>query len=209
MKKISLFFIAIALSLTACKQEKKESKTETATEVASTAKFVVKPEATSVKFTAYKTTDKVGVGGEFTSVKFEEQSGDTPEEALNNLNFSIPVSSLFTNDPTNTRDAKIKAAFFGAMLDTELISGTLKFVNGSAIATVKMNGETQNLPMDVTITDERRVTLTGVMNLAEWNALEALASLNKACEALHTGADGVSKTWEDVAIEVSTFLREN
>ncbi|OBQ54614.1 YceI family protein [Tamlana sp. s12] len=209
MKKISLFFIAIALSLTACKQEKKESKTETATEVASTAKFVVKPEATSVKFTAYKTTDKVGVGGEFTSVEFEEQSGDTPEEALNNLNFSIPVSSLFTNDPTNTRDAKIKAAFFGAMLDTELISGTLKFVNGSAIATVKMNGETQNLPMDVTITDERRVTLTGVMNLADWKALGALESLNKVCFDLHKGADGVSKTWEDVAIEVNTFLREN
>ncbi|AUS06062.1 YceI family protein [Pseudotamlana carrageenivorans] len=209
MKKISLFFIAITLSLTACKQEKKESKTETSTEAATSAKFVVKPEATSVKFTAYKTTDKVGVGGEFTSVKFEEQTGDTPEEALNNLSFSIPVSSLFTNDPTNTRDAKIKTAFFGAMLDTNLITGTLKFENGSAVASITMNGETQNLPMDVAITDERRVTLTGVMNLADWKALDALESLNKVCFDLHKGADGVSKTWEDVAIEVSTFLREN
>lgn len=209
MKKISLLFIAITLSLTSCKQEKKETKTETTTEAATAAKFVVKPEATTVKFTAYKTTDKVGVGGEFTTIKFEEQSGDTPEAALNNLNFSIPVSSLFTNDPTNTRDAKIKAAFFGAMLDTDLITGSLKYENGSAVVSITMNGETQNLPMDVVITDERRVTFTGTMNLADWKALDALASLNKACEALHTGADGVSKTWEDVAIEVSTFLREN
>ncbi|MDO6758687.1 YceI family protein [Tamlana sp. 2_MG-2023] len=209
MKKLSLLFIAITLSLASCKQEKKETKTEDATEVSSEAKFVVKPEATKVKFTAYKTTDKVGVGGEFTTVKFDEKSGATPEEALNNLDFSIPVSSLFTNDATNTRDAKIIASFFGAMLDTDLITGTIKFVNGSAVAEVTMNGETQNLPMDVTITDERRVTLTGTMNLANWKALDALASLNKACEALHTGADGVSKTWEDVAIEVSTFLRDN
>ncbi|KAB1069105.1 YceI family protein [Tamlana haliotis] len=209
MKKLSLLFIAVTLSLTACKNEKKETKAAETTEASTAAKFVVKPEATKVTFTAYKTTDKVGVGGEFTTLKFDEQSGATPQEALNNLSFSIPVSSLFTNDPTNTRDAKIKASFFGAMLDTDLITGTLKFVNGSAVAEVTMNGETQNLPMDVTITDERRVTLNGTMNLAEWNALDALASLNKACEALHTGADGVSKTWEDVAIEVSTFLREN
>jgi hypothetical protein len=44
------------------------------------------------------------------------------------------------------------------------------------------------------------------MDLKNWNALEALASLNKACEALHTGPDGVSKTWEDVAINASVFL---
>lgn len=41
-----------------------------------------------------------------------------------------------------------------------------------------------------------------------WNALEALAALNKVCFELHKGPDGVSKTWEEVAIEVSTYLRE-
>ncbi|WP_194767150.1 YceI family protein [Tamlana sp. I1] len=209
MKKISLLFIAMAISLTSCKQEKKETKTEAATEVSAAKQFVIKPEGTSVKFTAYKTTDKVGVGGEFTTVNFDEKSGATPEEALNNLKFSIPVSSLFTNDATNTRDAKIKTSFFGAMLDTDLITGTIKYVNGSVVASVTMNGETNNLPMDVKITDERRVTLTGTMNLAEWKALDALASLNKVCFDLHKGADGVSKTWEDVAIEVNAFLREN
>ena len=47
------------------------------------------------------------------------------------------------------------------------------------------------------------------MQLKDWNALGALESLNKVCFDLHKGADGVSKTWEDVAIEVSTFLRKN
>ena len=76
------------------------------------------------------------------------------------------------------------------------------------VASITMNGETNDIPMDITIADERRVTLVGTMNLKDWNALDALASLNKVCFDLHKGADGVSKTWEDVAIEVSTFLRK-
>lgn len=208
MKKISLFVLVLILGLTSCKNEKTDTKTETI-EALETEQFVIKPEATSVKWTAYKTTEKKGVGGEFTTVNFDEKSGNSPEEALNGLNFSIPISSVFTNDPSNTRDAKIKEFFFGAMLDTELLNGTIKYVNNAYVASLTMNGVTNDLPLDINITDERRVSLTGTMNLKDWNALEALASLNKVCYDLHKGADGISKTWEDVAIEVSTFLRKN
>ncbi|KAA5823452.1 YceI family protein [Algibacter amylolyticus] len=205
MKKISILFIALALSIVSCKNEKKETQTEAET----TEEYVVKPEGTTVKWTAYKTTDKLPVGGKFKLLDFENKSGATPQEALNNLSFSIPVSSVFTNDATNTRDGKIINSFFGAMLDTEFLKGTIKYANNAYVASITMNGETNNLPLYVKITDERRVTLTGTMNLKDWNALDALASLNKVCFDLHKGADGVSKTWEDVAIEVETYLREN
>ncbi|SFD21242.1 YceI family protein [Algibacter pectinivorans] len=205
MKKISILLITLALSIVSCKNEKKETKTEAET----TEKYVVKPEGTTVKWTAYKTTDKLPVGGKFKLLDFENKSGATPQEALNNLSFSIPVSSVFTNDATNTRDGKIINSFFGAMLDTEFLKGTIKYVNNAYVASITMNGETNNLPLNIKITDERRVTLTGTMNLKDWNALDALASLNKVCFDLHKGADGVSKTWEDVAIEVETYLREN
>ncbi|TWO31997.1 YceI family protein [Seonamhaeicola sediminis] len=208
MKKTSVLILALSLSIIACKKEKKETK-PIEKETVATEKFVVKPEATSIKWTAYKTTDKVGVGGEFTTSKFEIKSGSSPQEALNNLNFSIPISSLFTNDATNTRDAKIKASFFGAMLDTEFLKGTLNYVDDSCSASLTMNGVTHNIPLEVKIEEERRVTLTGVMNLKDWNALDALASLNKVCFDLHKGPDGVSKTWEDVVIEVNTYLRKN
>lgn len=207
MRKISILLLAITLSVfVSCKEEKKE--TTTTEEVKTTKQFVVKPEATSVKWTAYKTTDKVGVNGEFTTVKFDNKSGATPEEALNNLSFSIPVSSLFTNDATNTRDAKIKNSFFGSMIDTDLISGTLKYKDSKYVASLTMNGVTHDLPLEVGIEDERRVTLKGTMDLNNWNAIEALNALNKVCFDLHKGADGVSKTWEDVAIQIETYLRE-
>lgn len=206
MKKISILVIVLAINLVACKNKKEsEQKHE---EIAPKEAFVVKPEATSVKWIAYKTTDKKPVGGEFTTLNFENKSGATPQEALNNLNFSIPISSLFTNDATNTRDAKIKKAFFGAMLDTEFLKGSIKVNNNKYVASITMNGVTNDLPLKVTITEGRRVSMTGTMNLKDWNALDALESLNKVCFDLHKGLDGVSKTWEDVAIEVNTFLRK-
>jgi len=208
MKKLSLLLVVAILSITACKNEKKEPKADETTEPVVTDKFVVKSEATSVKWTAYKTTEKVGVGGEFTTLDFANKEGKTPQEALNNLGFSIPISSLFTNDATNTRDAKIKKSFFGAMLDTEFIKGSIKYADNKCIASVVMNGITKDLPLEVKITEERRVVLTGVMNLKDWDALAALESLNKVCFDLHKGADGVSKTWEEVAIEVNTYLRK-
>lgn len=201
--------LAIILSFTcilACKNEKKDTDTTSETPTENVEQYVVKPEGTSVKWTAYKTTEKKAVGGEFATLKFNNKSGVTPQEALNNLEFSIPVSSLMTKDVG--RDAKIKASFFGAMLDTDLITGKIKYFNNKCSAELTMNGVTTDLPLDVTITDERRVKMTGVINLKDWNALDALASLNKVCFDLHKGSDGVSKTWEDVAVEISTYLRK-
>ncbi len=207
MKRIIALLIVVFIGTTSCKQEKKDPKPEVPAQVEAAEKFVVKPEATSVKWTAYKTTEKKGVGGEFTTLNFENKEGNTPQEALNNLSFSIPISSLITKD--ESRDAKLKEFFFGAMLDTEFLKGTIKYANDAYVASITMNGVTNDLPLEVSITEERRVSMTGTMNLKDWNALGALESINKACFDLHKGADGVSKTWEDVAIEVSTFLRKN
>ncbi|MCB0463770.1 MAG: YceI family protein [Flavobacteriaceae bacterium] len=207
MKLFKFTILSLAIILfTACKNEKSNTEESKDTTETPEVLYIAKSEATSVNWTAYKTTEKTPVGGQFTTVNFDDKKGTTPEEALNGLEFSIPISSLFTKD--ETRDAKIKASFFGAMLDPELIGGTIKYVDGKYIASLTMNGVTNDLPLDVTITDERRVKMTTVMQLKDWNALEALASLNKVCFELHKGPDGVSKTWEEVAIEVSTYLRK-
>jgi len=167
--------------------------------------FVIKPENTTVKWTAYKTTDRKPVKGKFKVLNFGKKTGSSVEETLNGLNFSIPVSSLFSNN--SGRDSKLKELFFGIMDNTTVLEGTIKYTNQKCIASVTMNNITKELPLEVSIKQERRVTLKGSMNLENWDALKALASLNKACYELHKGSDGVSKTWEDVSIEVSTFLR--
>lgn len=207
MKKIATYLVfAALLTFYNCKNDK---KTETTTNVkeTQTKNFVIKPEATKVEWVGYKTSEKKPVKGQFTTLKFNTKSGASVEEALNNLQFSIPISSLFTND--SIRDGKLKRIFFGAMDRTEFIKGVLKASNNKYGASITMNGVTKELPLEATITNERRVELKGTLQLADWNALKAVQAINKACFDLHKGPDGISKTWEDVAIHISTFLRPN
>jgi len=206
MKKIQIAALGLLLVATfSCKQTKKaEKKAEEAV-----ATYSIVEDSTNVQFTAYKTTDKVPVGGTFQEVELTYTSGETPMETLNGLEFSIPVSSLFTNDPTGTRDPKIIEFFFEKMAETQSITGTFTFKDDKSCAVqLSMNGMSTELPMEYEITDDNHVNFSGVMDLKQWNALDALASLNEACKILHTGSDGVSKTWEDVAIKGSVLLEQ-
>lgn len=201
MKKTSFLLIVFALTI-ACKSEQKSKKDYPETGLKEV--FVAKPEGTTVKWIAYKTTEKSPVKGGFTTLNFDPKSGSSPSDALNDIVFSIPVSSIFSND--EARDSKIKQFFFRTMLDTDVLKGVLKYTDDKLVASITMNGVTRNLPLDVKITDQRRVSMTGKMLLKNWGALDALESLNKACFDLHKGPDGVSKTWDEVDLEITTIL---
>ena len=96
------------------------------------------------------------------------------------------------------------------MKDTELIKGTFKVATDNSCAIeVTLNGETATIPLQVTTNSDTSLSFDGVMNLENWDGLAAVASINKACEALHTGADGVSKTWSEVAVHADVLLNKN
>tara|TARA_R110002051_G_scaffold79228_2_gene143001 strand:- start:1102 stop:1731 length:630 start_codon:yes stop_codon:yes gene_type:complete len=201
MKKtlLALSVVIIALSYS-CKENKKEKIEDEVT--TSSEMFSLVKDSTKVSFTAYKTTEKKPVGGIFKDITFKKSnSGATPLNAINGTEFSIPVSSLFTNDATGTRDPKIIEFFFGVMKNTELISGIFKVEGDMCSLDITLNGETATIPLNTEMTSENRYTFTGVMDLKKWNASDAVASINKACELLHTGPDGISKTWDEVAIK--------
>jgi len=115
MKKIQIATLGLLLvAAFSCKQTKKEEeKTEEAV-----ATYSIVEDSTDIRFTAYKTTDKVPVGGTFQEIELSYTAGETPMETLNGLEFTIPVSSLFTNDPTKVRDPKIIEFFFEKMAET-------------------------------------------------------------------------------------------
>lgn len=209
MKNLKL--IALSLLLLAnfsCNNANKSAETET--EVVAESNFTLIEDSTKVSFVAYKTTDKAPVGGQFTKINVTNfGEGATALEAMNGTKFSIPVSSLFTNDATGTRDPKILEFFFGVMENTELISGVFKVEGGNKCSIdVTLNGTTQNIPLEYSTVNDTQFIFDGVMELENWNALDAVASINKACEALHTGKDGVSKTWSEVAVHAEVLLEK-
>ncbi|WP_031444107.1 YceI family protein [Arenibacter algicola] len=212
MKKIAFACLSLLLITgISCKDAKKgQDGGAVELEAAPSEKFSLVTDSTKVSFTAYKTTEKLPVGGKFTKINITNTTeGATAMEALNGTTFNIPVSSLFTNDATGTRDPKILEFFFGVMDNTELISGVFK-VEGedNCSIDVTLNGKTANIPLDHEMSGDNSYSFSGVMNLENWDALNAVASINKACEVLHTGKDGVSKTWSEVAVHADVLLQE-
>ena len=203
MKKtllLTLLIITITL-VTSCKETKKPEPSLSAEKG-----YSVEPKTTTINWIAYKTTNKVPVKGQFTKLTIENKSkSKTAIEALNNLKFDIPINSLFTKD--TIRDGKLKKFFFGSMKNTALISGTIH-INNETSGTVDlvMNGISQELPITFVISDQM-VTLEAIMDLDNWQAQTALEALNVVCKELHTGEDGISKTWSEVKIEVATYLK--
>ena len=206
MKKLLILTLAIGLSfqLTSCKSEKKkEIKAKKELKVAV---FSLKTAKNSIDWVAYKTTDKLPVKGKFKKVDVTKNGeGDTAKEAINNAEFSIPVSSIFTADVG--RDFKLKKFFFGFMDNTKLLSGKLTLTDDTnGIASITMNEVTADLPFTYTL-EGKEFKLTATMNLDNWNAQKAVESINIACLELHKGKDGISKTWSEVAINITSVFQ--
>ena len=211
MKNLKLIALGmILITAIGCKDSKKDTEEKTLETQTIARTYNVVNDSTKVSFTAYKTTDKVAVGGSFKEITLTNTGeGKTAFEALNGNKFSIPVSSLFTNDATGTRDPKILKFFFGMLKDTELISGEFKVTGENTCSIdVNLNGKTTNIPLNYTSNSDTSLSFDGVMNLENWDGLAAVASLNKACAALHTGKDGVSKTWSEVAVHADVLLNK-
>ena len=204
MMKNNYLNLLLVLTLTlvvSCKNTTKKEKISTDEKG-----YTVDQKTTTVNWIAYKTNDKIPVKGQFTQLNLENSSkSKTALEALDNLKFSIPVSSLFTND--TIRDNKLKKFFFGVMDNTELISGTLKITeHNKGTATLLMNGVESSFPIEYK-KNGQMLTISGTLNLDSFNGNKAIQSINKVCFDLHKGADGISKTWSEVKINVITYLK--
>ena len=202
MKKIALLFLTFGIVAVSCKKEEK-TEVPVTTEVEAGALKIVS-DSTKVSWTAYKTTEKIGVGGSFTEITLNDtKTGTSPEAILEGATFSIPVSSLFTDN--DDRDSKLKEFFFGVLKNKELISGTLNFSEGKCLLTIKLNDVEKQIPVTHEFIDNR-FSINSTIDLVDFGAEGAVASINKACYDLHKGADGVSKTWNEVAISGSVLF---
>lgn len=196
MKKIINFSLIIILSITifSCAKEKKQEE-KPATETS----FNVDAEKSSVQWIGYKTTDKVAVKGTFKEINIlEMNSGSTAAASLEGLEFEIPVSSIYSKD--TIRDGKLKRLFFGVMENTLNLKGkfSVKDESNGNIA-LSMNGLTKDLPFTYDMSKDT-IMINATMDLNIWETQNALASIHEACLELHTGADGVSKTWDEVGL---------
>ena len=202
MKKFILLILVLTISLNTISCKKKETK-ENKVEKG----FIVDTNKSEIHWTAYKTTDKVPVKGKFTKLNITKNSqGKTYAETLNGTEFSIPVSSIFSNNAD--RDYKLKTLFFGVMKNADLLSGTIHIDDAtSGYVDFDMNGVVEKLAFEYRTT-ENSIQISSIMDTSSWQAQAAIASINNACLELHKGTDGVSKTWSDVSIDLSVYYKK-
>ena len=212
MKKTILISV-IALVLSACNSntDSKNNSEQTSETANDSVQFYEYQRAfTKLTWTAYKTTAKVGVSGSFD--EFNVKPGvnyGTAVALLDQLEFDIPVSS--TNSNNEERDGKIVASFFGSMMDTKSISGKFTSIAGNDSAgTMRIEITMNNLAYEVDGTyaiDGNKVTVKTSIHLGDWKAEPSVDALNKVCDDLHKGEDGVSKLWPEVDIVIESSLK--
>ena len=196
MKKIINYALILifTISLLSCEKEKKSVEKTTATK-----SYVIDTLKSTVQWTAYKTTDKLPVKGTFKEINILNMNeGSSAPASLEGLEFEIPVSSIFTND--TIRDTKLNTFFFAIMENTLSLKGVFSVENETkGNLALTMNGLTKDLPFSYEMSRDT-ILINTKMDLNIWQTQAALESLHQACLALHTGPDGVSKTWDEVAI---------
>lgn len=153
-----------------------------------------------VKWTAFKTTEKVAVSGTFDDVKFkfgEVNKNGTLESQLSNATATIDLLKVNLND--DVKNQNVREFFFGAFNKKDPIKVTFKDVfegknKGTILANVRMNGKTQKIPMQYEVSGGK-IVAKGMIDLLQFGLDEARMSLQKAVGELHG-----NMTWSQVEI---------
>ncbi|BAV94910.1 YceI family protein [Ichthyobacterium seriolicida] len=195
MKKLSLKIIQIFIIslLVSCFSDKDE--------------YFFSSKNIKLKWTAYKTTDKVPVSGLFEEVYISgaEKSHDLGQ-SIKNMTFRIPISSINTHD--KGRDLKIMKHFFSSMVGTSNIQGYVKEIaENNIVFSITLNDTEKDISASYTKREDGVLVISAKMDLLKWNASSSIKSLNAECVDLHKGTDGISKLWNEVDIEIEVDLK--
>lgn len=207
MKRYAIILGAAVAFMTACDTKTGGNHEEAQEKAAADCQLSYAENSINVKWTAYKTSERVGVSGTFDTVTVSgvAQASDLAG-IFGSASFNIPTSSVNSANPG--RDEKIFKHFFSTMVETAELSGkVLEATNSELKVLLTMNGVTDTVPFSVSRTDSL-LSLEGNIELADYQAVASADSLNKVCFDLHKGADGVSKLWPDVKLEISAVLNE-
>ena len=208
--------LGIALMIAGCSQPKEKAVEVSQPEIEEVVKevcsYAYEPTSTEVLWVAYKYIDQTGVKAVFDSVWVEGTSTSAdPLEVLSESKFKIKTASCNSGDPT--RDPKIIEYFFGNLQGSEFLTGEVSKIDGdekggSMIVDLTMNG--LKVPIEGSYSlDGEKFEFSAEISIESWAAGAALGELNKVCEDLHKGSDGMSVLWPDVSLFVSTtFSKE-
>ncbi len=172
---------------------------------------LVQNDTVNVIWQAYKTPEKIGVKGKFPSLSYKpaHKEGKNFKALFEGATVAIDTTKVDTGN--SVRDGKLVTFFFKQM-KVPKISGKILSVTpdahtkgkpytGKLDVALTMNGKTVNTTLDYHY-EKEVFKAQGNIDLMDFAAGTALASINRACYDLHKG-----KTWSDVSIGFVTNIK--
>lgn len=154
----------------------------------------------TITWTAFKTPKKVGVPGTFTSVTRKgENKADTLSSLLESQMVTIDSTEISTKN--SARDKKIVKFFFGALAEKKFTANFKKASKKSVTMELNFNKIKKDIPLEVGVKGNE-LTLSGHLDILDFELMDGLAAINKACYALHEG-----KTWSHVLLTVKQKVK--
>ena len=160
-------------------------------------------------WTAYKFTEKAAVGGTFNSFKLSD-SRQAPNlmESLKNLSIEIDAASVESNNPS--RNKTIAEVYFAKFAPANSIKGTVVSATGDnkqgdMKINIDMNGVAKDVDFKYNV-EGTALEANAVIDMMDFKLEGPFKAIHETCKALHTGADGVAKTWTEVALKVSATV---
>jgi hypothetical protein len=160
---------------------------------------------------AYKTPEKVGVKGKLTAVEYlpNKKEGKNFKELF--VGSKVIIDTTKVDSGNSVRDEKLVKFFFTQMSETKITGEILSIKadpytkgkprTGKMEVAFTMNGKRVITQLDYHYEKESFMA-QGNIDLIDFAAGNALASINKACFDLHKG-----KTWSDVSIGFVTRVK--
>lgn len=173
--------------------------------------YEVTPGSLKVNWTAFKTTDRLGVTGSFKNIVLDGPTrAESFESLLTGITVTIDRNSVNLNDAL--KENNLNSYFFEKLAGENFI-GRITAVNENdqtLVLTLTLNGQIQDIPMSYAYDPSNgSIKATGRIDLLAFQAESALRSLNEQCFDLHKGPDGVSKTWPDVDLVLQAEVKTN
>ena len=164
-----------------------------------------------VMWQAYKTPEKVGVKGKLTAVEYipHKKEGKNFRELF--VGSKVIIDTTRIDSGNSIRDEKLVKYFFSQMSEPRITGEILSMKadphtkgkprTGKMEVAFTMNGKRVKTQLDYHY-EKESFKAQGNIDLLDFAAGSALASINKACYDLHKG-----KTWSDVSIGFVTHVK--
>ena len=211
MLRFTIFFLFFLISCTDSKREKvvpliDKNNIETIKE----GSYSFDSNKAKIIWKGFKTTERIQVTGQFEQFESSRdmKQFDSLEGLIDGLDFSIRTNSSASGDPV--RDLNLKDYFFKLLTSNFRLSGSLGYPNNNLIP-VTFNTLLGSKTVELSYFFENSVVeIKGIIDIGiDLGGVMAYESIHQQCEQLHTGGDGVSKTWSEVEVLVRVPIIRN